>query len=262
MEEYSLKCQPLEVGDIFISLTPRDTGSGLSKMPPKVTATSVPLLPSPVPSQTQSYVSHQPQYYAQPQLKTSNFTSNNGNPTMCMPQNLSRKQSITYTVPTTATATAMTSRPIAPYEYQQMAYNHASSHAQQLINEHNSALRSHYNQTAAAAAAAHAAAAQAHYRSIDDRRIPSNISSLQRTLSHDSSPRKYSLTSTMAPPPPPPASQHTTANESEHRSIGDKNGDAAIDATTRSNRKRRWSAPDTICNVDGCQLEQRKCTKH
>lgn len=239
MEEYSLKCQRLEVGDIFISLTPRDSGSGQLKAPPKV-ATSVPAPPS----QAQSYVSHQPQYYSQPQLKPANFTPNTGI-AMCMPQNLSRKQPIPYTVPTTATATAMTSRPIPPYEYQQMAYSHAS-HTQHLINEHN--LRSHYNHTAAVAAA--------HYRSIEDRRGPSNVS-LQRTLSHDSSPRKYSLTSAMAPPPPPILQSH--AGDSER---GDKNGDAAIDATTRSNRKRRWSAPDAICNVDGCQLEQRKCTKH
>lgn len=243
MEEYSLKCQPLEVGDIFMSLRPRDSGPGSSKMAPKITV--APLLPPPSPAQP--YVSHQPQYYSQPQLKTSNFAPTNANP-MCMPQNLSRKQSITYTVPTTATATAMTSRPIPSYEYQQMAYTHAS-HTQHLINEHNSALRSHYNQTVSAAA---------HYRSIDERRVPSNVT-LQRTLSHDSSPRKYSLTSAMAPPPPPTIQSHSSANDLDR---ADKNGDTAIDATTRSNRKRRWSAPDTICNVDGCQLEQRKCTKH
>lgn len=259
MEEYSLKCQTLEVGDIFISLTPRDCGLGASsKMPPKVTAATVPSTPSS--SQAQSYISHQPQYYSQPQIKSVNFPTTNGN-AMCMPQNLSRKQTLPYTVPTTATATAMTSRPIQQFEYQQMAYTHAS-HNQHLINEHNSALRSHYNQTAAAAAAAVAAAAAAgsvQFRSVEDRRVPSNVS-LQRTLSHDSSPRKYSLTSSMAPPPPPLQS-HIGGHDTER---GDKNGqvDAVIDATTRSNRKRRWSAPDAICNVDGCQLEQRKCTKH
>lgn len=246
MEEYGLKCQPLEVGDIIISLTPRESGSGPSKVPPKVVAAPVQPPPPPPPTQPQSYVSHQPQYYSQPQLKTNNqFTPTTGSP-MCMPQNLSRKQSITYTVPTTATATAMTSRPIPSYDYQQMAYNHAS-HTQHLINEHNSALRSHYNQTAAA-----------HYRSIDERRVSSHVS-LQRTLSHDSSPRKYSLTSAMAPPPPP-ILHHGSANDSERG--GERNGETAIDATTRSNLKRRWSAPDAICNVDGCQLEQRKCTRH
>lgn len=230
-----------------MSLRPRDSGPGPSKTAPKITVASV----LPPPSQAQPYVSHQPQYYSQPQIKTSDFAPTNGNP-MCMPQNLSRKQSITYTVPTTATATAMTSRPIPSYEYQQMAYTHAS-HTQHLINDHNSALRSHYNQTVAAAAAA-------HYRSIDEqRRVPSNVT-LQRTLSHDSSSRKYNnSTSAMAPPPPPTLQSHSSAIDLER---GDKNGDAAIDATTRSNSKRRWSAPDAICNVDGCQLEQRKCTKH
>lgn len=234
---------------------PRDSGyAAASKASQKVVAASVQQQPPPPPSQTPTYVSHQPQYYSQPQLKTSNFAPINGNP-MCMPQNLSRKQPIPHTISTTATATAMTSRPIQPYEYhQQMAFTHAS-HTQHLINEHNSALRSHYNQTAAVAAAA------AHYRSIDDRHISSNVT-LSRTLNHDSSPRKYSLTSSMAPPPPPLLHQlHNNANDSNERV--DKNDEhTAIDATTRSNRKRRWSAPDTICNVDGCQLEQRKCTKH
>lgn len=259
LDEYNLKCQQLEVGDIFISLTPRD----LAKRSKRAKSPS-----AAPPSSQPPFISHQPQYYAQPQLKLNDYTSANGNNNpMCAPQNLSRKQPYPPTSSTTTTTavTAMPSRPMQSFDYQTMAFNAHQQH--RLIVDHAANVRSHYNQSAAAVAAANAAAAAAaahasHYRSMDDRRIPSNTNALQRTLSHDSSPRKYNLTSSMAPPPPP---QHQS--QQQHMTgAGDanKNGDANSHdtAAARANRQRRWSAPDAICNVDGCQLEQRKCTKH
>lgn len=54
----------------------------------------------------------------------------------------------------------------------------------------------------------------------------------------------------------------TNLNVNEARSLS-PDTDGAIDATTLSSRKRRWSAPDNnICDVDGCQTESKKCTLH
>lgn len=221
-EDFGLKCQPLEVGDICISLKPRDSSqnSGTVKTAPKLQSSAHP------------FTSHQPQYYGKP-----DNLAPNGSVSLTdhVPQNLSRKS---HTTPTTATSTAVTSRPLQPYDYQQLSYNHvAHLHQQQqqhkLVNDQHSEIRSQYNHR------------------IDERRVP-----MQRTLSHDSSPRKYNgIDPTM---PPPPAPSFTADNERNMDTIADE----AMDATTRSNRKRRWSAPDNICNVDGCQLEQKKCTKH
>lgn len=75
LHEYGLKCNSLEIGDVCISLTPRE--------------------------------SH-------PRTSFESITS---------PQNLSRKQ-ITQTISTTATTTAVTSRPIPSFEPSYMQHRH------------------------------------------------------------------------------------------------------------------------------------------
>lgn len=90
----------------------------------------------------------------------------------------------------------------------------------------------------------------------DDRALTATNLSQSRALHPDPSSRKYNI-STMAPPPPPPSSS-ADAIDRNHLS----NEEEAIDATMHSSRKRRWSAPDNICDVNGCQLEQKKCKKH
>lgn len=55
------------------------------------------------------------------------------------------------------------------------------------------------------------------------------------------------------------SSQNLSGLENDGQTLAsDENG--VIDATI--NRKRRWSAPDNICNVDGCQTDSKKCTLH
>lgn len=208
MDEFNLKCHKLEVGDICISLKPRDYREKVSK-----TSTA-----------SQSTSSFQSKSGASIDL-TSSVNCNSHR----MPQNLSIKPSA---IPATTTGTSINSRPMHPYDFQAMA------HAQQQHHDAMNDPRSQY--------------AHRIGHPLDDRRVPA----IQRTFSHDSSPRKYNVTDPTMPPPPRPL----YISESDRAAM--LANEEALDATIRSNRKRRWSAPDNICNVDGCQLEQRKCTKH
>lgn len=232
----------LVVGDVCISLAPRE-------MPLNIGTPLATKVPS-----VQPYIQHQPQFYAQPHANT-NYTHDNG--AIAVPQNLARyetRKQPPHTIPTTATTTAVSSRPTAPFDYQSSMYgqsfhNHNFQQQQQhLINEQNMAMRTHFNQQSIGIHRSHG---------IDDRRNGNSIT-LQRTLSHDSSPRKYNVQSSMAPPPPPPPSTNSDTSIARDNLASEE----AFDATTHSSRKRRWSAPDNICDVDGCQLEQKRCTKH
>lgn len=275
LDEFGLKCQPLEVGDVCISLRPRETrdkrDSRDSRNTRDTRETSLhpngsPIARIPPQQQSSHYMKHQ--YYSQPQLNT-NYNNSSDN-VASFPQNLSRRQP-PQTISTTATATAVTSRPVPPFDFQSSQYAHHFQQQQQrhqmsaaqLFNEHNMVMRQHYVQSAAAVAAAEISALhRAH--SHKDRRAQAYAPSMNgggpvpfhRALSHDSSPQKYNL------PPPlhlalPPSSTADTVTDDRRNNSPD-----VIDATTSSSRKRRWSAPDAICNVDGCQLEQKKCTKH
>lgn len=125
LHEHGLKCQLLEVGDVCISLTPRDHSKA-----------------------------------------TESMTS---------PQNLSRKQ-MPSTISTTATGTAVTSRPISSYE---------PSYSQQMMHQR------HPNDSFYGL----------HGRHHQDR------------INSDNSLRKYSAT--MAPPPPPPSETATASYDDE-----------------------------------------------
>lgn len=305
LDEFGLKCQPLEVGDVCISLRPRETLSSSSlssSSSSSLSSTSTSSSrsngsPASKAQQTQqsqpksAYIKHQPQYYSQPQLNLNlNYGGNNHINTDTLPQNLSRKQ-IPQTIPTTATATAVTSRPVPPFDFQSSQYAHhlQQQHrhqmsAAQLFNEHNMAMRQHYLHSTGIPATDTNSLHRLHTH--DDRRnqvygsSASNLANginngtvasvaaaaaaaaFHHALSHDSSPQKYHLHSQAAAlhlPPPPSSSADSIIIDDRRSGSPD-----IIDVTGLSggNRKRRWSAPDNICDVDGCQLEQKKCTKH
>lgn len=196
LREHGLKCQLLEVGDVCISLTPREIRER-----------------------------HQPKHSVQ--SMTENVAQ--------APQNLSRKQ-LPYTVSTTATSTAVTSRPIPAFDTSSSSYNH-----QLLSHRHPHP---------------HPMQVYAQDRAEHERAMAAARSAQQL---ENAALRKYNAVSTMAPPPPPPSSNSVdSCAHLSHESINDE----AIDATMHSSRKRRWSAPDNICDVNGCQLEQKKCKKH
>lgn len=178
MTLFKLKCQLLEVGDICISLTPRGS------VPPKSS-------PRPFAQQPKS------QYFANPQPEL--HTTVDSRFPHQLPQNLSRKS---QTISTTATATAVSSRPVQSYDFNQQ---------------------------------------HPHYPYLNGRNGSSVT--LQRNHSVEAAPQKFTV---------------PTGNQS--RSLS-PDADGAIDATL-SNRKRRWSAPDNICDVDGCQSDSKLCKLH
>lgn len=268
LEEYGLKCQPLEVGDICISLRPRearntrDRRDGRDSREHRDTLShrngSPPVKPQQPQQQSSHYMKHQ--YYSPPQL---NLSYNNSSDAASFPQNLSRKQP-PHTISTTATATAVTSRPVPPFDFQSNQYAHALQQqrhpmsavaAAQFFKEHDLAMRQHY----AEINALH----RAH--SNEERRVQAFGASMNggsqipfhRTLSQDSSTQNYSLL-----PPPLHLSLQPPPSSSADNAIDDGHDHEAIDATTSASRKRRLSAPDKILDVDGCQIDPKKFSKH
>lgn len=124
LHEFGLKCHSLEIGDVCISLTPREPQ-------PRTSLESIP-----------------------------------------SPQNLSRKQ-MTQTISTTATSTAVTSRPIPSFEQSYMQHRHPND----LIYGHQHHQHHHH-----------------HGRPINPEILARNYST------------------TMAPPPPPSTSSESSAS--------------------------------------------------
>lgn len=163
------------------------------------------------------------QYYPQPELHTNSSNADSRYPPQ-LPQNLSRKgQPIT----TTTMSTGVSGRPhaLTSFDFNNLPTHHAQ-YAQQYLNGRNS-----HNVTAASTAIA------AMYRN-------------------------HSIDAVVSSQKPLDAIGNGVNSVDHGRSSLSPDTDGVIDATTHSSRKRRWSAPDNTCDVDGCQLESKKCTLH
>lgn len=170
LHAHGLKCQLLEVGDVCISLTPRD-------QPKPTSAASAEVIGS--------------------------------------PQNLSRKQ-MSQTISTTATGTAVTSRPIPSYE--------PSHYSQQLHHHHQQQLQHQQQQ---------------QQQMMSQRHLSDTIYGMHARASVPE--RKFSTP--MAPPPPPSSLSSSSSSSAESPYDGE-----AIDATMHSRKRRTWSICENICD--------------
>lgn len=184
LHAHGLKCQLLEVGDVCISLTPRDQ-------------------PEPTPSASKSASAE----------------------VIGSPQNLSRKQ-MPQTISTTATGTAVTSRPIPSYEpshYSQQLHHHHQQQQQQLHQQ------------------------QQHQQMMSQRHLSDTIYGMHASRLSSVSERKFSTP--MAPPPPPPSSLSSSSSSSSSSSAEPSyDSGEAIDATMHSRKRRTWSICENICD--------------
>lgn len=242
MEWFRLKCQLLEVGDVCISLTPRSTPTPITSIAtannnnknnhnsnnntmttiPKTTTQSTTASSIIPKSSVQRSFVQQPKNQYYPQPELLLSATNY---TPQLPQNLSRKsQSITKTTMSAGFGGR-------PYVHAISEYNNLPggpntgqyyAHTQSYLNEH------------------------------DGSTISATIANLYRNHSVDDAILSQKCKTQNA----------RDDLQDTNQSRLSLSPDCAIDATTSSSRKRRWSAPDTICNIDGCQLDAKKCTLH
>lgn len=265
MQIYGLKCQQLQVGDVCISLY---AGNSKSQTNP---ATPQPQQPHHQQSNHHHHQLHQPQLPAQHQQATPSTTPCIPNSTqqqqLCYqyscyrddyPQNLSRRS---QTVPTTATGTTVTSRPMLP--------QHMDNHHQQLTNHSiQGQLRSNSSSSSSTS-------------SLDDRRSSSSTSSSQShsydsrsylqlqqhqqqhqqylssdnciTISRPSSNQGATISTgsnSTSSSPPSSSSLSTPTSGSGIPMVIQRTLSEEIALEAAASRKRRWSAPDNIRDDD------------
>lgn len=261
LQVFGLKCNRLQVGDICISLTPREVPLPLSQQ--SVTTASVPL----------SHQYYNPYTYSKDDMSAT-------------PQNLSRKP---QTIPTTATGTAVTSRPASHVDV-----SHSLAAYTTFLNCPSNASTSHSIQGIVMRSddsLCHSSSSM----------VPSSSSTyLSRPLSQDGLTRTIPLhiigsaggtlgcsqsilTSSAGnristnfagslaslPPQLPPSSSTiyscgiSSGNGGLISGGGHTDDEMLIVDATLSNRKRRWSAPDNnICDDENCQQKasgQKNC---
>lgn len=274
MQQFGLKCQKLQVGDICLSLLPREkpkqtvhssssqSSSYLAPPPPAPSAAGSlnsggQYLPPPPPHQlhhhdingNQTSLHHQQPYHTHPGLEQSRSgPSSRGldrseaqqlQQQQHLPQNLSRKASHhqpPLTIPTTATATAVSSRLSGAPPYGNFPSGPVFSmpfSAANLSKPNDSPMQSHYSSKS----------------SVGDQRLSSSGSSLgdfsdqpvamvvDKPVHSSTSSASSKSTSSL---PPPLISTEARANDDED--------DCAIDASM--SRKRRWSAPEVSDEAD------------
>lgn len=282
---FGLKCQRLQVGDVCISLTPRDSvlaqpqhirsvstsaGSGhhqSSALPPQhghilqphqhQHQQLAPALHQPLHPQQSPHHHHPP---SPQQAYYNNCVYNYCKDQVDQAQNLSRKPLPPQTVPTTASVTAVTSRP-APQFMDGMADPVAthSLHMPTTVSSYSAYLNGGSNGRSA----------------VDERSPHSNQSSstsssslfrptvgtLDDSAKHINDVIATNMTINLSNH----VAQHSTGGRplSNHAPTmyGACDIDESVDVSLLSSRKRRWSAPDNICEDEACQQSGQKC-KH
>lgn len=263
MQQFGLKCQRLQVGDICLSLLPRESkpkpvhssspqssSAYLAPLPPAPGSSGGQYLPPPPPTASQQLhrhdingnqtsLHHQPPYHhPHPMMEQSRTVASSRalEQLQHLPQNLSRKASHHHqpplTIPTTATSTAVSSRLSGAPPYGNFPAGPIFSmpfSAANLSKPHDSPMQSHYSSKTSA-----------------DQQRPLASSSLGAAFSDQpvamvvDKPVHSSIKSTNE--------TRTTNNAEDHRGNDDDDDDCAIDVSM--SRKRRWSAPDACDEAD------------
>lgn len=263
MQQFGLKCQRLQVGDICLSLLPRESkpkpvhssspqssSAYLAPLPPAPGSSGGQYLPPPPPTASQQLhrhdingnqtsLHHQPPYHhPHPMMEQSRTVASSRalEQLQHLPQNLSRKDSHHHqpplTIPTTATSTAVSSRLSGAPPYGNFPAGPIFSmpfSAANLSKPHDSPMQSHYSSKTSA-----------------DQQRPLASSSLGAAFSDQpvamvvDKPVHSSIKSTNE--------TRTTNNAEDHRGNDDDDDDCAIDVSM--SRKRRWSAPDACDEAD------------
>ncbi|KAL9694842.1 hypothetical protein quinque_014127 [Culex quinquefasciatus] len=246
MQQFGLKCQRLQVGDICLSLLP----PYLAPLPPAPGSSCGQYLPPPPPTASQQLhrhdingnqtsLHHQPPYHhPHPMMEQSRTVASSRalEQLQHLPQNLSRKASHHHqpplTIPTTATSTAVSSRLSGAPPYGNFPAGPIFSmpfSAANLSKPHDSPMQSHYSsktsadqQRPLASSSLGAAFSDQPVAMVVDKPVHSSIKSTNET--------------------------RTTNNAEDHRGNDDDDDDCAIDVSM--SRKRRWSAPDACDEAD------------
>uniref|UniRef100_A0A8D8I9I5 Ataxin-1 n=1 Tax=Culex pipiens TaxID=7175 RepID=A0A8D8I9I5_CULPI len=262
MQQFGLKCQRLQVGDICLSLLPRESkpkpvhssssqssSAYLAPLPPAPGSSGGQYLPPPPPTASQQLHRHdingnqtslhhqQPYHHPHPMMEQSRTVASSRalEQLQHLPQNLSRKASHHHqpplTIPTTATSTAVSSRLSGAPSYGNFPAGPIFSmpfSAANLSKPHDSPMQSHYSSKASA-----------------DQQRPLASSSLGAAFSDQpvamvvDKPVNSSTKST---------NETRTANNAEDHRGNNDDDDCAIDVSM--SRKRRWSAPDACDEAD------------
>lgn len=244
LQVFGLKCSRLQIGDVCISLTPRVEPIQLPPISPS-TATI-----SHQPSQTQLHLASQlitsaaQKIYYNPYSYSSTQTVRD-EPNHS-PQNLSRKS---QTIPTTATGTAVTSRTTSHFDIHHPSLAYAAFlNCPPSVNHHQESLGHPVSNC-------HSMPTTSRPLSQDGltRTIPLHIIASSNNKSTGSPPilnrPPSNHTSTMFP----------ICSSTSSGGVGSTD-DIIVDATL--SKKRRWSAPDNICDDENCQRSGQKTCNH
>lgn len=274
---FGLKCQRLQVGDVCISLTPRDSvlaqhGRSVSTSVSSGHHQSSTLPPQHILQQHQHHqhppTLHQPLHPHQPphhhppspqQAYYNNCVYNYCKDQVDQAQNLSRKPLPPQTVPTTATVTAVTSRP-APHFIDAMPDAiaiHPLHNMPTNVSSYSAYLNGGLNGRSA----------------VDERRPHSNqsstssSSSMFRTTGGTLDDNAKHINDVIATNMTINLSNHVALHSTGGRPLSNHAAPTMYgasdidDVSLSSSRKRRWSAPDNICEDEACQQSGQKC-KH
>lgn len=267
MQQFGLRCQRLQVGDICLSLLPREKSKPVHSSSSQSSAYLAPPLPAPVgplggqylpppPQQlhhhdingNQTSLHHQQPYHTHPIMEQSRtgargLDRGEAQP-QHLPQNLSRKAShhqSSLTIPTTATATAVSSRlsGAPPYgSFPSVPVFSMPFSAANLSKPHESPMQPHYSsKTSVDQMNISARSTGGSFGDFNDQPVAMVVDK----PAHSSSSSTSSSGS---------GSVTYTKPTSEARANEDVD-DCAIDASM--SRKRRWSAPDVNDEADESQ---------
>lgn len=257
MQQFGLKCQRLQVGDICLSLLPRESkpkpvhssssqssSAYLAPLPTAPGSSGGQYLPPPPPTASQQLQRHdingnqtslhhqQPYHHPHNMMEQSRTAASSRalEQLQHLPQNLSRKASHHHqpplTIPTTATSTAVSSRLSGAPPYGNFPAGPIFSmpfSAANLSKPHDSPRQSHYSSKASA-----------------DHQRPNASSSLGAAFSDQPV--------AMVVDKPVHSSTNRNADDRGSNDDDDDDDDCAIDVSM--SRKRRWSAPDACDEAD------------
>lgn len=301
LHHFGLKCQKLQVGDICLSLIPREkpksshsssnaSTSYLAPQPATTSGSGGQYLP---PSQqlhhhdingNQTALHHQPPYHFQQHTQPMDHSprssrdriecSSQQGPPQYLPQNLSRKASTFHssTIPTTATTTAVSSRPSGTLPYSSFpsvpafpmsfsAANLSKPHDPSQYSPKTSPDHLSLGNRSATNSLGSLDSPDQPVAMVVDKHTHSSSSSTSSTSSGISSGASYTSSSSASSSAATSASNGGLKPGSAVTTVADKHGsstnmgddDCVIDASV--SRKRRWSTPD-VCAADDSDASQ------
>lgn len=247
MQIYGLKCQQLQVGDVCISVYTQNpqihqqiSPAGCVSQIVNSQQHQVQHFPSTSVQQNQQHQIPPPPVSSQPYFHYPYYRED----VLQLPQNLSRRSN---TIPTTATGTAVTSRPVSHIEQMQphqsiSSISYSSHSTDKLLNSNH-------------------ISAVIRNSTDNERRQTSNIiihspyeSTGSRSITHDNNslyinePRATSSA---------PSAYIPRSSQNDHSAVSmivsKNNDDDQLEVT--NSRKRRWSAPDNGCDDESCHTK-------